>query len=178
MNRNILFSCVAGAIGLFLAGCTSPNINPASARPGTGYVDFYAVNTNDLYWDITDVKRNQEVFSEFHPLGEPILRLAFKPGQYQLRVDFLNQVITTPGMVLINVRDGMITPVMVNLLPQGTTVVQTRNTRVGSTYYGRYGRRTRISDNESVNYEVSAKPQPPVPYQLKPQMPYAHPSGP
>jgi hypothetical protein len=60
-------------LGLLAGGCASPNINPASARPHTGYVDFYAVNADDLYWDITDVTRNKKAFYEFGPVKEPIL---------------------------------------------------------------------------------------------------------
>lgn len=114
-------------LGLLAGGCTSPNINPASAQPHTGYVDFYAVNADDLYWDITDVNRNKKVFYEFNPVKEPILRLAFKPGHYQLRVTFLNHVITKPGVADVEVQDGMVTPVTVTLLPAGTALVKTRS---------------------------------------------------
>ena len=84
---------VLAALGLLAGGCASPNLNPAVARPHTGYVDFYAVNADDLSWDVTDVKRNKKVFYEFDPVKEPILRLAFKPGKYQLRITFLNHPI-------------------------------------------------------------------------------------
>jgi hypothetical protein len=160
-------------LGLLAGGCASPNVNPASARSNTGYVDFYADDADNLWWDITDVKRNKKVFYEFGPVQEPILRLAFKPGQYQLRVTFLNHAILAPGVADVEVRDGMVTPVTVTLLPAGTVLVETRQAQAGGTYYGRYGRRTKISNTEAVNYEVSAEPQPPVPFQPKAQMPYA-----
>ena len=163
---------VTGAV-LLAGGCASPNLDPASARPHTGYVDFYAVNADDLYWDITDVNRNKKVFYKFDPVREPILRLAFKPGRYPLRVTFLNHVILKPGVADVEVRDGMVTPVTVTLLPAGTVLVETERTQVGGTYYGRYGRRTKISSNEAVSYEVSAEPQPPVSFQPKARMPYA-----
>jgi len=160
-------------LGLLAGGCASPNLNPASARPGTGYVDFYAVNADDLSWDITDVKRDKKVFYEFDPVKESILRLAFKPGQYQLRVTFLNHVVLQPGACDVEVRDGMVTPVTVTLLPAGTALVETRTGQAGSTYYGRYGRRTKITSNEAASYEVSAEPQPAVPFQPRALMPYA-----
>ncbi len=161
------------AFSLLAGGCASPNLNPASARPHTGYVDLYAVNADDLCWDITDVNRNKKVFYEFDPVQEPILRLAFKPGRYQLRVTFLNHVVTVPGVADVEVRDGQVTPVTVTLLPAGTVLVETKTGRAGGTYYGRYGRRTKIKSNEAVSYEVSAEPQPPVPFLPRAQMPYA-----
>jgi hypothetical protein len=160
-------------LGLLAGGCASSNLNPASTRPHTGYVDFYAVNADDLCWDITDVKRNKKAFYEFNPVKEPILRLAFKPGQYQLRVTFLNHVVLQPGVADVEVRDGLVTPVTVTLLPAGTALVETRSGQAGATYYGRYGRRTRIRSNEAVSYEVSVEPQPSVPFQPRSQMPYA-----
>lgn len=169
-----IISCLLAAGVLLLAGgCASPNLNPASARPHTGYVDFYAVNADDLSWEITDVQRNKKVFYEFDPVKESILRLAFKPGQYQLRVTFLNHAILVPGVADMEVRDGMVTPVTVTLLPAGTALVETKSGQAGGTYYGRYGRRTRIKNNEAASYEVSAEPQPPVPFQPRAQMSYA-----
>ena len=35
-------------LGLLAGGCASPNVNPANARPHTGYVDFYAVDADNL----------------------------------------------------------------------------------------------------------------------------------
>jgi hypothetical protein len=171
MKKQSLLALVV--LGLLAGGCASPNINPASARPHTGYVDFYAVNADDLWWDITDVNRNKKAFYEFGPVKEPILRLAFKPGTYQLRVTFLNHAILVPGTADVEVRDGMVTPVTVTLLPAGTALVETKTGRAGGTYYGRYGRRTKITNTEAVSYEVSAESQPPAPFQPKAQMPYA-----
>ena len=160
-------------LGLLAGGCASPNVNPASTRPHTGYVDFYADNADGLWWNITDVKRNQKIFYETSPVPGPILRLAFKPGQYQVRVTVLNHAVITPGVADVEVQDGRVTPVTVTLLPEGTVLVETKQARAGGTYYGRFGRRTKIRDTEAVNYEVSAEPQPPLPYQPKAQMPYA-----
>ena len=170
----LIFGCllVAGAL-LLAGGCASSNVNPASARPHTGYVDFYAVNADDLSWDITDVKRGRKVFYEFDPVKEPILRLAFKPGQYQLRVTFVNHAVIQPGLADVEVREGMVTPVTVALLPAGTALVEDRSGKAGGTYYGHFGRRTKISSNETTGYEVAAEPQPPVPFQPKAQMSYA-----
>ena len=112
--------------GWLAGGCASPNVNPAHARPDTGYVDFYADDADGLWWDITDVKRNQRVFYKISPVKGSILRLAFKPGQYQLRVTFLNHAVIKPGVADVEVHDGMVTPVTVTLLPAGTVLVETR----------------------------------------------------
>ena len=160
-------------LGLLAGGCATPNLDPASARPHTGYVDFYAVNADDLCWDITDVRRNKKIFYEFNPVKESILRLAFKPGRYQLRVAFLNHAVTVPGVADVEVRDGMVTPLTVTLVPAGTALVETHSSQAGSTYYGRFGRRTKINSSEAVAYEVSAEPQSPVPFQVRDRMPYA-----
>jgi hypothetical protein len=169
----VTFLPALALLGLLAGGCATPNLNPASARSHTGYVDFYAVNADDLCWDITNVKKNKKVFYEFNPVKESILRLAFKPGRYQLRVAFLNHVVVQPGVADVEVRDGMVTPVTVTLLPAGTAIVETQSGQVSGTYYGRYGRMTKINSTEAVSYEVSAEPHAPVPFQPRDQMPYA-----
>jgi hypothetical protein len=171
--RTILFLLAFAILAPGVPGCASRNVNPPQARANTGYMDFYAVNADDLCWDITDVKRNKKVFYEFHPVKEPVLRLAFQPGRYPLRVAFLNHVITVPGVADVEVQDGKVTPVRVTLTEAGTALVQTKEISRGGTVYGRYGRRARISSTGSVSYEVSAEPQPPLPFQLRAQMPYA-----
>jgi len=170
----IRYLLAAGAL-LVAGGCASPNVNPANARPDMGYVDFYATDAGDLYWDVTDLKQNKKVYYEFDPLKESILRLAFKPGHYELQVNFLNHVIAAPGTAEVDVREGMITPVIVTLLPAGQALYRTKRTAAGSTYYGTYGRRTSIHDNPATSYEVALEPQPPLPYQRKEQMSYVHP---
>ncbi|HTV41828.1 MAG TPA: hypothetical protein VMF08_14695 [Candidatus Sulfotelmatobacter sp.] len=163
-----LVICLLAISSAFLAGgCASSNVNPAVARPNTGYVDFYVTITNDLFWDVTDMASNRKVFSKFRPLGEPILRLAFTPGQYQFQVTFLNRVIAAPGTVNVDARDGMVTPVLVTLPPVGPAAVHSR-----STYFGLRGRTSRVSRTETVNYNITAEPQPPLPYRPKEQMPY------
>ena len=107
-------------------------------------------------------------------MQELILRLAFKPGTCQLRVTFLNHAILVPGVADVEVRDGRVTPVPVTLVPAGTVLVETKTTQTGGTYYSRYGRRTKISSDETTTYGLSTVAEPPVTYQLKEQMPYAH----
>lgn len=177
MKSLILFLLAAG-VGLVVGGCASPNVNPASARPHTGYVDFYVTNTNDVYWDITDLKTNKKIYYKFAPFEESILRLALAPGQYQLQINFLNHVIETPGMADVEVADGMITPMMVSLLPAGSVIVQSKGLQAGTAMYGRSGQIMVTSHTEAASYDIDAEPQAQVPYQTKAKMSYGRPPSP
>ena len=168
----------AAVVALLADGCASPNVNPSIAKADTGYVDFYTGGTNDLYWDVTDVKSNLTVFSQFKPLGEPILRLAFKPGTYKFQVTFLNRVIDTPGITNVDVRDGMVTPVLVTLTPSGTSVVQSQRMQSGGTFHGSWGVRVRSTHNNTTNYDISVEPQTALPYQPREYMLYTSDSHP
>lgn len=173
--RSLITCWLIAGIGLMAGGCASPNVDPAKAQHGMGYVDFYADDADNLYWDVTDLKTNKKVYYEFDPLKEPILRVALKPGQYELQVTFSNHIIETPGTAEVDVQEGKITPVTVTLLPSDTALFKTKTTGWGSTYFGVYGRRTMINDHPSPSYEVALEPRPPLPYQPKAQMPYTHP---
>lgn len=174
MKRLLMLAAVA----LFITGCASPNVNPTQARAKTGYVDFYAESSGELSWQVacfddrTESFRN--VFSELEPPPGPVLRLAFAPGRHRLRVTFLNRVVREPGQVEVEVKDGMITPVRVELTSAGESLVQTKRTNPGGTPYGRYGRRTKFGSDESTMYRVSVEANAPMPYQVKERMPYAH----
>src|SRR5436190_8027009 len=157
-------------------GCVSPHVNPSTPKPGTGYVDLYSASS-DLWWDVqrfdTRANKFQKVFREFAPVEGRVLRLAFAPGHYQLRVTFLNRIITAPAVVEVTVEDGRVTPVRITLAEEGSTLVQTRETSHGGTYYGRYGRSTKLSSAKQSSYGLSATAEPREPYQLKQLMPYA-----
>jgi len=166
------------AVSLLVTGCASTNVNPPQARAKTGYVDLYADSSGELRWQVArfdDRARSfKNVFSEWDLPPGRVLRLAFRPGHYRLRVMVTNRVVREPGLVEAEVKDGLITPVHVALISDGATQVETKQTSVGGTAYGRYGRRTTISSDESTMYRVSAEAEPSVPYQVKEQMPYAH----
>jgi hypothetical protein len=173
MKRLLLLA----AAGLFITGCATPNVNPSQARAKTGYVDFYADSSGELSWQVArfDARAQafRSVFSEFEPPPGRVLRLAFPPGHYRLRVTFMNCVVREPGLVEVEVKDGMITPVLVQLTEVGETMVQTKQTSVGGTAYGRYGRRTTFSSDEAPTHRVSAEASASMPYQVKERMPYA-----
>lgn len=157
---------------LAAGGCASLNVNPSVAKPGMGYVDFYCVDADGLYWDITDTKTGKKVFYNFNPFNEQILRVALKPGHYQLRINVLNHVINQTATADVEVREGKITPITVTLAPAGSETVRTTSTQVGGTYYGRYGRSTRIVTTQSTSFDILAEPRPQLPYQPKEQMSY------
>jgi hypothetical protein len=165
------------AAGLFVAGCAGPNVNPSQARANTGYVDFYADSSGELSWEVARFDDHTQgfrsVFSKLEPPPGRALRLAFPPGHYRMRVMFMNRVVRQPGLVELEVKDGLITPVHVALIPDGTTQVETKETRIGGTFKGRYGRGTKFGSDESTMYRVSAEADAPMPYQVKERMPYA-----
>ena len=176
--KTIPFLLLFALLALWASGCATQNVNPPQARANTGYVDFHADSAGELYWQVERfddrTQSFKNVFSTFDPLPDKVLRLAFAPGHYRLRVTFLNRVITQPAEIEVEVQDGKITPVRVTLTEGGTTLVRTKETSRGGTAYGRYGRRTKYSSDESTMYGVSAVADPPVPYQVKERMPYEH----
>jgi hypothetical protein len=173
---NSLLTLVAAA--LLLSGCAGPNVNPAKPRANTGYVDFHADSTNSLSWDVAcfDDRAQvfQSVFSDLNPPPDGVLRLAFAPGRQRLRITFLNQVVTEPTEVEVEVLDGKITSVRVTLTATSTALVDRKMQSVGGTARGNYGLRSKIRSDETVMYGITAVADPPVAYQLKERMPYAH----
>jgi hypothetical protein len=165
-------------LALGLAGCATTNSNPPQARPNTGYVDLHADPADELCWEVARFEeRSQSFKSVFSEVTSPpggILRLAFAPGRHRLRVTFLNRFIAKPAEVEVEVQDGRITPVHVTLTAAGTALVDTKEVAShGGTAKGRYGRRVRISTDETSIYDLSAVADAPVTYQLKEHMPYA-----
>jgi hypothetical protein len=175
----IQFPLLAAMLALGVAGCATPNVNPPLARAGMGYVDFHADSADILYWQVERFDDRapgyQKVYSELDPPAGGFLRLAFAPGHYRLRVTVLNRVVREPGVVEVEIKDGMITPVNVQLIPDGTAQVQLRNQRAGSpTAGGGHGRRIEYSSSESILFRLSAVAEPPTPYRVKAQTSYAH----
>jgi hypothetical protein len=170
-----LLPVLLGAALLALGCASTTNVNPAAPKMNTGYVDFYADDSGEFSWDIQrlDATSSTKIYYDVDPLKSKVLRLAMPPGQYRLRVTFLNYVITEPALFDLVVQDGHITPVHVSLTEAGVSSVRTKETSRGGTAYGRHGRRTSIDSYESKAYRVSATPQPPAPYRPKEQMPYA-----
>lgn len=170
--KSFILCLLAACVALIASGCASPNVNPPKAKAGMGYVDFYCVDSDGLYWDITDTNTQKKVFYDFNPFNESILRLALKPGHYDLSINVMNHAITTQGTVDVDVTDGMITPVTVTLVPAGSETVQTISTQVGGTYYGRYGRSTRIVTTATTTYDILAESRPELAYAPKAEMSY------
>jgi hypothetical protein len=175
--KTIPFLLLFALLALWASGCATQNVNPPQARANTGYADFRADPAGELYWQVErfDDRAHgfKKVFSELEPPTGGFLRLAFAPGHYRLRVTFLNRVITQPAEVEVEVQTGKITPVRVTLTETGTAFVQTKETSLGGTAKGRYGRRTKIDTDETVMYGLSAVADPPMPYQVK-EMSYEH----
>ena len=144
----------------------------------TGYVDFRADPAGGLSWEVARfddrAQSFKSVFSQLNPLTNGILRLAFAPGHCRLRIAFLNRIVSQPAEVEVEVKDGMITPVQVALIPDGATWVERREQRVGPTVRGNYRSNTKLSSEESAMYRLSARADAPMPYQPKERTVYAH----
>src|SRR4051794_11760831 len=88
-----------------LAGCGTPDVNPASPHPQTGYVDFYTSSCQDLSWRVKRLSEKDgafhDVFSEYTPITGNILRLATPPGTNQFELWVNNQVTTGPLRVTV-----------------------------------------------------------------------------
>jgi len=123
----IPFLLALAALALWVPGCATQNVNPPQARANTGYVDFHADPSVGLSWEVARfddrTQSFKNVFSELEPPPDGVLRLAFAPGHYRLRVTFLNRIISQPAEVEVEVKDGKITPVQVALIPDGTAVL-------------------------------------------------------
>jgi hypothetical protein len=177
--KHCRFALLSLAALTLWSGCATSDVNPSKAHSNTGYVDFYSDPADDLFWEVSryDPQKQQfhRIYSELEAPSNYVLRLAFHPGQYRFRVTFLNQFVNNPVEVEVQVQDGHITPVRVTLTSGSTTTVQTKETTTGGTLYGRAGRRTKITSSEAREYDISAAAAPPVSYQPKEQMSYAHP---
>jgi hypothetical protein len=160
---------------LLTVSCTSPNVNPKVPRANTGYVDFYSNSDTELYWAVerldTGENNYKEIFSKMSSLKGGFLRLAFPPGHCQFRISFLNVPVVESGMVAVDVKDGLVTPVLVELAQAGQSTVISKQTTIGASV-SRRGRRTKITDFEAVTYRASASAQTEQPYRLREQMPY------
>jgi hypothetical protein len=175
--KKIQFLLTFAAFALWVAGCATKNVNPAQAKANTGYVDLFTDAADPLDWQVEcfdDVTQSfRTVYSEFKPPAGGVVRLGLAPGHYRLRVMFLNLALVAPALAEVEVKDGMITPVLIELSAAGETTVQTKDTSIGSTAYGRYGRRTKIVSEKNATYRAKASAQPVEAYRLKQQMPYA-----
>ena len=166
------------ALGLWVSGCATGNVNPSQARANKGYVDFYADSFEELSWQVERFddgsKSYKQVFSDLEPQPGRVLRLAFPPGHHRLQIIFLNRFIRETPAVDVEVKDGMITPVHVVLVPDETALVDRKQRVIGPTASGRGGNKTRVISSETVIYRASAEAGAPMAYQVKEQTVYAH----
>jgi hypothetical protein len=165
---------MAVAVAILASACATKDVNPPVPKTKTGYADFYADDDSLLCWQIQRLTGNQArgriLFEEFKPRTNALLRLSFPPGQYRLGVTFLNRAVTHPGIADVAIEDGKITPVRVTLVDTGKALTRVKDVRVGGTFYGRFGRSTKIRASEGATFRVEAEAQPPVGYQRKERM--------
>jgi hypothetical protein len=148
-----------------VAGCASPDVNPAAARPGYGYVDLYTVPRSAVWWkvDVYDPDRQnyKEFTAQFQTPGDDIFRVQARPGKYKARISFVNQAIESAAEVEVEVRVGMITPVEVKVEKGDTTSVRVVEDRAKNIY------RNKVTDYTQTRWRISAMAEPAVPYTIK-----------
>ena len=143
------------------SGCATDNGPRTGVRPGLGFVDFRPDPPDDLAWRVSQFNPGkqawQQVYSDLKPPANGVLRLVCPPGPYQFQVTFLNRVVLQPALVQVEVVDGLITPVTIALIPNGTvTVDQKQALRLGSTVKGTQGQRSKYNGDESTAYRLEA----------------------
>jgi len=165
---------------LALAGCHTADLNPPAPRANTGYVDFYTDKNLDLSWEIKRASEKtgelRTAFSEFDPPAENILRLAAPAGKHRYSVWFKNVASTGPQLVVVEVTNGMVTPVHVTLKRSGTTSVESKQYSFRGSAKG-YGRGAKFTSEEHAVFDISAAAGNPQDYQPKQRMPYFSPTA-
>jgi len=167
-----------GALVTLVTSCATPNVNPAHARANTGYVDLYVDSPDQFAWQVEDFDDSNQsfkrLFSDIEPPPGRILRLALNPGHHRLRVASLNYLTQGPAVVEVEVKDGMVTPVHLNLIPEGTGTVERKEEQLRATAKGYSGRAIKIHKDQSVMFRITAEVSPPAPYEVKERAVYAH----
>lgn len=160
---------LAGGLMLMASGCAGPDVNPASARTGRGYVDLYSQPKADVWWkvDVFD-KRGQayrEYTAQFHSAEANIFRIEARPGSYQARISVVNSAVEAPAEVEVQVREGMITPIRVTGVVAGESSFRVKEDRLR-------WEASRVREYPQRVWKISASAQPPVPYAPKEDMKY------
>jgi hypothetical protein len=160
---------------LIVAGCSTPNVNPATPKPGTGYVDVYTDTDLDISWEVkrADPRSAQlhTVFSDLDPIEGNVLRLATPPGTHKFQVWIMNCVTEGPRVLDVAVEAGKITPVRVTLDLLGPVSVDRKDYAFRGSAKG-YGHGTKIITDKNQAYRIGAVAGAPVNYQPKERMTY------
>jgi hypothetical protein len=158
---------------LLITGCVSNNVNPATAARDTGYVEFFTAKPRELSWDVRRFdgvdQRWITIYNNFEPVHERALRIPLRPGNYLLEVRINNVVTDAPGRAKVEIKEGMVTPVLVELQSLGKVSRGQKEVIVKPTVRGT-DRGAKVSEDEPETYRIIATPRPPVPYQPIEQM--------
>lgn len=160
---------VAGGLLWMVCGCAGPDVNPASARTGRGYVDLYSQPKAEVWWKVDVFDKRSEVYREFtaqfHSAGADIFRIEARPGSYKARISVVNGAVEKPAEVEVEVREGMITPIRVTGEVAGESSFQVKEDRLR-------WEASRVREYPQRVWRISASAQPPVPYAPKEDMKY------
>lgn len=161
---NLLLGVLSGLLG-FAAGCASTDLNPQTARPGRGYVDFYTQPRTESWWKVDVFQAATQTYqpfaAEFNAPAGGIYRVEAPPGRYKIRVGFVNRFVESPAGQEVEVQDGKITPVEVTLAQGGTAQRRVAEDRAGGSL------RNKVTDQPDTVWKVSASARPAVAYTPK-----------
>lgn len=161
---NLFFGVFSGLL-LFAAGCASTDVNPAAARAGRGYVDFYTQPRTESWWKVdvfqTATQTYKPFAAEFNGPAGGIYRVEAPPGRYKIRVSFVNRFVESPAGLEVEVQDGKVTPVEVTLANAGTGQRRVVEDRAGGSL------RNKVTDQPDTIWRISATARPPVSYTPK-----------
>ncbi len=166
---------LAAVACILVPGCSTPDVNPSTPRPDTGYVDFYTDSDESLSWEIKRASESggemRKVFSEFKPVQGNILRLAAPAGSHRFEVWFLNRVTQGPQPVTVTVENRKVTPVHVTLAPIGTVTVESKVYGFRPSTRG-YARGTKFVAEPNQAFQIGAVAGAAQTYQPKERMSY------
>lgn len=167
--------CLTAALAcLAVAGCKTGQVNPASPRADTGYVDFYTDADEGLSWEVKETTEGGEtrtVYAGYKELTGNVLRLAAPAGTHRFTIWFYNLVTTGPQAVVVQVENARVTPVRISLTPAGSTAVVTKSYEYRPTALASR-RVSRVATDKQQTLQIGAIAANPTDYQPKERMPY------
>jgi len=162
---------LAGAL-LFAAGCATPEANPPTSRPNSGYADFYADPALDAFWKVEewDAQKSEfrVLYSEYKAPTHGVLRLEMSPGRHHLRIGVRNLATQGPVEVDVEIMDQKLTPVRVKMEVSGSTYVREVEDKLR-----RPGTRRKVTDSEQQVFKLTTETSAPQNYQPKDSVGYA-----
>jgi hypothetical protein len=169
IDQKTLLRFLLGGL-LLAAGCATTDVDPGTPQAGRGYVDLFTEPKANVWWNVSVFDARDDTFkpfvAQFNAPGLGIFRVAARPGQHRAKISFVNHAVEAPVEVEVDVKEGMITPVRVELEPGDSTYVRSREDRAR-------WQSSRMFETSQAAWKISATPMPAIPYVRKEQTSYS-----